>query len=124
MLNFSLYKKKIGINKELQDYIKKTNTHTFNQIMERNKLLSKPLILNYNNIKNDFLNNIYTLDNNVYNLDNLDNLSQFSDLTKIDNLYDSSTKTNNVELLIRIFITGTKFIGFAYLIIKKILYPK
>jgi hypothetical protein len=122
MLNFSLYKKKIGINKELQDYIKKTNTDNFNQIIERNKLVYKPFFLNYNNnIKNNFLNSTYISHDNK--LCNLDNLSEFRDLTEIDNLYDSSNKTNNAELLIHIFTTGTKlFIRFAYLIIKKILY--
>jgi tRNA U34 5-carboxymethylaminomethyl modifying enzyme MnmG/GidA len=122
MLNLSYYKNKIGLNKKLQDYIKKNNTNTFNKLIERNKLLTIPSLINYNKIKNRLVNNTYTLDD--HNLHSLANLSEFSNLTEINDLCDSSSekKKNNTEILILRLIRGTTlFIGITYLIIKKIL---
>jgi hypothetical protein len=82
MFNFPFYnsnKKKLVLNKKLNDYIRKSNNDLFNKIIERNKLINNPSIrYNTKNILADGtnINNTYKFDNNHYScsLANLNDL--------------------------------------------------
>jgi len=112
MFNFPFYscsnKKKLVLNKNLNDYIRKSNNDCFNKIIERNKIMDTSLLIKYN-IKNILadrtnINHIYKLDINDHYLSSLANLNNL---------------TYNVIILIPKLISGTTiFIGITYLIIK------
>jgi len=84
MFNFPFYnsnKKKLVLNKKLNDYIRKSNNDLFNKIIERNKLINNPSI-RYN-IKNILTNG--TNINNAYKFDNNDYSSSLANLNDLIN---------------------------------------
>ena len=51
--SFYKYQKPIILNKDLRDYVKKTNIESFNKFAQVNKL--KPCLMNYHNYSSSFL---------------------------------------------------------------------
>jgi hypothetical protein len=141
MLNFPFYNKHINhlvLDKNLRDYIKKSNTDSFNKFSEKqqhqqqykniktnlsNSLLSSSLI-NYRNYSDTFAND--NIDCNE--LENEDYLCNFYDLNddNIDfknnhNNHNNNNKTDNhtndnnsIIKKLYIFIGGTTIIGFLF----------
>ena len=133
MLNFPFYNKHINhlvLDKNLRDYIKKSNTDSFNKFSEQhqqykniktnlsNSLLSSSLI-NYRNYSDTFTNN----QTDLVDLENEDYLCNFCDLNddciefnKYQNKTNKTNNTNNTNNTIAkkmYFLIGgtTAFIG-------------
>jgi hypothetical protein len=108
MLNFPFYNKHSNyliLDKNLRDYIKKTNTVSFNKFTEQqeqqqykntktnsnNSLLSASL-MNYRNYSDTFINNQI----DVSELENEDYLCNFCDLSDCQHIFSSNnTNTTN-----------------------------
>ena len=128
MFNFPFYKyyNPLTLNSGLRDYIKKSNTDSFNKFAERNKKNSQtsqtsqtklhPSLINYRNYSATFLTNKISKDE----LKNEDYLCDFSDLSNEDN--DDNDDNNNINsyfkknilFLFSSFIGGTTIIGFIF----------
>ena len=124
MLNFPFYNKHINhlvLDKNLRDYIKKSNTDSFNKFSEQhqqykntkpnsNKSLLASSLFNYRNYSDTFTNN----QTDLVDLENEDYLCNFCDLNDdcIEfNKYQN--KTNNTIAKKMYFLIGgtTAFIG-------------
>jgi hypothetical protein len=120
---FSFYKyyKPVILNKDLRDYIKKTNMESFNKFAQVNKL--KPCLMNYRNYSSSFLNNKiskYEIINEDYicGLDEIEQEARDNHDDKHDHC-DNNNSINyyvkkNILVYISTFIGGTTIIGFLF----------
>jgi hypothetical protein len=117
MFNFPFYKyyNPLIINQDLRDYIKKSNTDSFNKFAQRNSRHNKlsSSLLNYRNYSANLLNN-------KISREELENEDYLHDFCNINNEDDNSPHDNddkfhfkkNVVVLITSLIGGTTIIGF------------
>jgi len=120
MLNFPFYKyyKPTTImNKDLRDYVKKTNMDSFNKFAELNKL--KPSLMNYRNYSSTFLSNKISKDeiineDYVCGLDEIDQDDCNNQYDKQDHYDDDVSINYYVKKNILVFIGGTTIIGILF----------
>ena len=116
MINFPFFKyyNPLIINKDLRDYIKKSNTEYCNKYTERNKQINlTSSLLNYRNYSANLLNNKISREE----LENEDYLHDFCNINNEDDNgpHDNDDKFHlkkNVVVLITSLIGGTTIIGF------------
>ena len=120
MFNFLFYKyyNTLIMNQDLRDYIKKSNTNSFNKFAERNSKKNKLSLslLNYRNYSANLLNNKISREE----LENEDYLHDFCNINNEANNeehHDDGDKLyfkKNIVNLLSSLIGGTTIISFIY----------
>jgi len=125
MINFPFFKyyNPLIINKDLRDYIKKSNTEYCNKYTERNKQINlTSSLLNYRNYSANLLNNKISKEE----LENEDYLHDFCNINNEDDIYDVDDTKINIKkclfIVISSLIGGTTVIGFIYFYYKKLMF--
>jgi len=132
MLNFPFYNKHSNyliLDKNLRDYIKKSNTDSFNKFSEQRQQYTNPnpnpnpnsnnslfaaSLINYRNYSDTFTNNqteVSELENEDY-LCNFCDLNDYQDIVTSNNTNSTNTTNNTIAKKMYFLIGGTSaFIG-------------